>query len=244
MEEISEQQENLIERFIVAYNSIDKKLRQKTGEVEETNFNQVLQRYTDKFKGFSKKDRDDLKQLAKLRNFIVHERTKSYSYLAIPSPSAVEKIERICDQLVTPKTAFSEFKRDRVISVETTDTVQDVLTKIHTNDFSQFPVYESGRFVGLLTENGITRWLANHVAKYDSMIELKDESVKSILDLEEKRSNCQFASRDTAVDEVIFLFKENVSLEAVLITQSGKTNEKLLGIATSWDILMLRDSSY
>jgi CBS domain-containing protein len=73
-----------------------------------------------------------------------------------------------------------------------------------------------------------------------SLVELEDVSVRQVLRKEEKRANAVFVPRDTTVDKVKVLFAENGLLEVVLITQSGKSEEKLLGIATRWDVIQLR----
>ena len=100
-------------------------------------------------------------------------------------------------------------------------------------------MYEEKRFRGLLTENGVTRWLAHHVATALSLVELDDVPVGQVLQNEEERRNYHFVPRDMRVDDVSALFARQTLLEAALITASGKETEKLLGIATRWDILHL-----
>jgi len=119
------------------------------------------------------------------------------------------------------------------------DSLARVLKIIRQRDYSQFPVYEGDCFCGLLAENGITRWLAHHVATEISLVELDDIPIKQVLENEEKRKNYHFVAQDTRVDDVGQLFVSQESLEAVLITQSGKESETLLGIATRWDMIHL-----
>jgi len=51
------------------------------------------------------------------------------------------------------------------------DSLSTVLRVIEKRYYSQFPVYDGNNFKGLLTENGITRWLAHHVSNELSLIE-------------------------------------------------------------------------
>jgi hypothetical protein len=74
------------------------------------------------------------------------------------------------------------------------DTLADVLRLIGKLSLSQFPIYSSTTFKGLLTENGITRWLAHHVTKTLSIAELEDVSVQDVVPEEEKRENYAFIS--------------------------------------------------
>lgn len=55
---------------------------------------------------------------------------------------------------------------------------------ISEKEFSQFPIYQENRFSGLLTENGITRGLANHSTKVMTLIELGEATVMDLLSKE------------------------------------------------------------
>jgi predicted transcriptional regulator len=140
---------------------------------------------------------------------------------------------------VNPARAIPTFQR-KVEKVSVHDNLARVLRIVRERDYSQFPAYEAEKFCGLLTENGITRWLAHHVATELSLVELEDITVKLVLRIEEKRKNYHFIPRDTRVDDVKGLFASHELLEAVLITAGGKESEALLGIVTRWDIIHLR----
>lgn len=66
---------------------------------------------------------------------------------------------------------FMKFER-KVTALKPEDSLAQVLRLIKETSFSQFSVKEvDGRLRGLLTENGITRWLAHHM---DAEIPLAD----------------------------------------------------------------------
>jgi predicted transcriptional regulator len=134
------------------------------------------------------------------------------------------------------------FKRT-VTTKQKADTLADVLRSIREHDYSQYPVYDEKTYVGLLTENGITRWLAEHVATQLELVDLSEVSIGTVLRQEEaRRMNCQFAGRNSTVAEIRSKFAEHELLEAVLITEKGRPAEKLLGIATRWDLLRVHDA--
>jgi predicted transcriptional regulator len=150
--------------------------------------------------------------------------------------SVVRRIEAVHDLLVHPRLAIPTFQR-KVSALGAGDPIAKALQLICDPGFSQFPVYSEGRFAGLLTENGITRWLARaHADHSSSVVDLEDECVRVVLELEETRQSWTFAAR-TARAEVVSLFIQTPLLEAVLITQRGSKDESLLGIATRWDAL-------
>jgi predicted transcriptional regulator len=72
-------------------------------------------------------------------------------------------------------------------------------------------------------------------------VQLDEVSVEEVLGEEEQRQNCMSIARNKLVDEAIELFADNELLEAILITESGKDTEKLLGIATRWDMLKIKE---
>ncbi len=239
-EKISSDQLNLIERFLAAYNEIDQYLRRVFKSLHYKPFSYLVRSYAKEYHHW----RDDAQLLlfADLRNIIIHAKTAPYRYAAIPSPYVIESIEEIRDRLINPPPVLGRVPNN-VVTVSLTDPLMKVLDLINRNAFSQFPVYEAEKFRGLLTENGLARLLANHAHHNLSVIELGDVLVETVLGEEEKRQNCDFVPRKATVDEVVSKFRQNVALEAVLITEDGKRDEKPLGIATAWDMLRLAELS-
>ena len=135
-----------------------------------------------------------------------------------------------------PETIIPKFQT-AVETVALEHTLGRVLRLVHTRDYSQFPVYENDRFRGLLTENGITRWLARHVSNSLSLVDLDEIPVAKVLRDQEKFTTWTFMSRDQRVDDLLGRFATTPLLEAALITAHGKESEKLIGIATRWDVL-------
>ena len=231
--DLPKEQIDLIERFEADYNAIDRFLRKTVGGEKQLSFMYLVNEYSRKHTGW--RDTDLLRAIGEVRNAIVHSKTEPYRYLAVPTP-AVARDLRVCrDRLINPARVIPTFQR-KVEIVSIHDTLARVLEIVTRRDYSQFPVYENERFRGLLTENGITRWLAYHVATDLSLVELDDVRVKQALREDEKRKNYHFVPRDMRIDDMRGLFASHELLEAVLVTQTGKESEALLGIATRWDV--------
>ena len=237
----SKEEIDLIQQFEAHYNAIDHHLRKVTGRDKTIPFSVVVGD-CGKYRKWWSDTEEFLKIVGNLRNCIIHEKTAPYQYLAIPTPLVVERLKSILDQLIHPVLVIQKFKK-KVEVVKVTDSIADVLKRIYEYDYSQFPVYDDRSFKGLLTENGITRWLAHHVASRLSLVELAETTVKETLREEEKRKNWEFIGKNKAVDELKELFSNNDLLEAVLITETGKQSESLLGIVTRWDMLNLQSIS-
>jgi predicted transcriptional regulator len=227
------------ERFLSAFNSIHdyikiqlEKRDQYVKFVDGVNIlrkrNYILNRYY-----------DDLILFNKLRNVIVHEKYQVEFVIAEPHEEIVHKIENIMKDLVQPETVFPRFNKT-VRGFNSGDFLIEVLKAVKEKGFSQFPVYNKGKFKGLLTENGITNWLSRSLLK-DTCF-LSETKIEDVLGFEEKENNFLFISRNLSVFEAKAKFLDHLNhgtgrIDALLITENGKPHESLLGIITAWDII-------
>jgi predicted transcriptional regulator len=230
---LTEKELDLIQQFEADYNAVDHFLRKNTGD-EYIPFVEVVNEYSCKHPGWN--DGPLLKTIAKVRNAIVHGKTEAYRYVAVPTPAAVGNLRACRNRLIDPPLSMPTFKRN-VQTVSVGQSLADVLRLIALRDYSQFPAYEAQQFKGLLTENGVTRWLAKHVDARLSLVDFDEISVKEVISNESERTNFHFVAGLMRVDYVSSLFANNPLLEAVLITANGKDTEALLGIATRWDLI-------
>jgi len=233
---LNDQQLELEQRFIAAYNSIDKHMRKTVGLGPSIGFAKVARSFC-----ASKwpQGTEQLLALASLRNAVVHAEKGHDRPFFLPSPAAVDEIEDVMRRVLTPDTVLQHFQRT-VSALRHSDSIDSALDQIRANDYSQFPVYKNGRFAGLLTENGITRWLAQHVHEKLSLVDFGEEQAETVLIQEAKRRNCEFVAGSTTIEKLVAMFSINLELEAVLITEHGKRSEPLQGIATTWDIIALK----
>ena len=233
---LSDKKRARVEQFQMAFNEIEAHLRVQLREKDETPFSVLIRKYGEKNPVWEGQYGDDLRRFAQLRNVLAHQTYRGVRYLSVPVPLVVERIESIKSYLLNEERVIPSFQRP-VTGIEVDKTLVDVLRLIRDNDFSQFPVYQAETFKGLLTENGITRWLAKHVTQNLSLVEFEEVKVADLLLVEEERKNVLFVSRNETVNKVTNRFGQNPFLEAVLITQRGRPDEKLLGVVTRWDVI-------
>jgi CBS domain-containing protein len=218
-----------IERFVAAYNAVDDFLQRATGKPQT--FRGAVDYYAKRHPWWG--DAEMLRVYAALRNFLVHEKTRPFDYPCAPTDNAVQDIEAIRDRLVNPIRLLPTFERE-VITLEPNDCLDSALREMARRSHRRFPVYEHGHFVGMLTENGIARWLADSVA-HDGALNLK-VPIRDVLPRESRRPSFRFASGHTPVTEAASWFRENTFLETVLITPQGEPGAHLRGIVTRGDI--------
>jgi predicted transcriptional regulator len=226
-----------IEDFITTFNRVEKSIREQLSLRGHTDLGDAIREYEQRNRSWRRGR--ELRVLANLRNVLVHDHVVPKKYLAHPSDASMVTLRAILEELERPERVIPKFQRP-VACVSADDTLAEVMTRIHKDDFSQFPVYDGETFRGLLTENGIVKYLAHHRVAADSIIDFSDVYVRSLLRQDENRANYAFADRNERLDTMLDRFVNQPVLEAVLITANAKKDEKLLGIVTQWDALEAR----
>jgi predicted transcriptional regulator len=228
------------ERFLSAFNQIHDFFKKELGGQRYIGFMEGLNNLRTKNYILAKYF-DELSVYNDLRNVIVHKKNKVDFVIAEPHAETVQKIENILAYLINPEKVYPKFKSD-VKKFNITNSLFDVLVEVKNRGFSQFPIYKENRFIGLLTENGITNWLAKNVL--EDLFSLTETTIGDIIGFEEKDNNFDFISRNVSIYQAKEMFlnhleKGSVKLDAILITENGKTEETLLGIITPWDVIDL-----
>lgn len=222
-------------KFLDAFAAIEKHLRAIVRADRSTTFSILV----DKVAAQSvivRRYRDDLKEYADLRNAIVHERSDGRA-IAEPHEQVVHEIQRLSKLVLDPPVVLPAFQKS-VQTVEKTDSIRDVLRFFSPRNFSQVPVTSEGHVVGVLTTNTVSRWLASEASK--DMVDLRDHSVADALRHTEHQENWRLVSRSTSLADVVDYFdsaeESGKRLDAILVTQAGRSTDSLLGIITIHDM--------
>lgn len=225
------------ERFLQAFNRITVTLRKLAGVQEHMTFFRLID-LSKKKSALVKKYEDDLRTYADLRNAIVHHRTSEEFVIAEPHIDVVKKIEYIDRILAKPK-LVGEFFKKTVYTLQSTDSLANALDIINKRKFTQIPIYDGEEFKGLITTVGITNWFAAHINANNQIFEMP--TLGDILHHEKNRINYRFVSKHITIYDAEEIFKQGVErgkrFEALLITDNGKQNQRLLGMITPMDIM-------
>ncbi len=89
----------------------------------------------------------------------------------------------------------------------------------------------------MLSERCIARWVSHYVK--DEIFDLSEVTISEVLAHKETEENVSFISRNTNLFVVQDMFVKNPLLEATIITENGKMDEKPIGIISLWDIAAL-----
>lgn len=224
------------DRFLEAFNRIEKYLRKRTRSERWEGFYQLI-RKASQFIPAVREYGDDLKEFADLRNAIVHERTDG-RVIAEPHEWVVNKIEKLADLILRPPKVIPHFQR-RVLSLSDREPIASAIKAMYEHDYSQIPIVGNGTFAGLLTSNTIVRWLGARSNRGTVGPNQMETPIADVLRYSEYADNYRFVSRDTTLFEVLEYFQDyeqkGKRLDALLITHHGKSTESFLGIITVWD---------
>jgi len=225
----------LSERFEVSFNLIHESLK-KIVKIQDDRF-VVLLRTGAKNHHIIETYKRDLEQYAKLRNAMVHGKYEMNYYIAEPNIKVVEHIEKIATILSRPNYALSISTKE-VVYYDSSDSILSMIDGIREYGYSQYPIYNNHKCVGLLSTGSILKWMAtNGVHSFSSLSDVKISEVMAGGNL----APLVFVPKNMNLFEVEDLFetahKNKRNLGAVIITENGHANEMPLGLITAWDLI-------
>ena len=182
---------------------------------------------------------EDLEEYSKLRNAIVHSSTNKT--LAEPHDEALQEMRRIYQMLTEPPLAASLFKKD-VFTCTIEDDLFHIADIMAKKDYTQVPIYSGSEFKGLVTETSLVKWLSAQ-GREGAREWSEDLTVQTILPYTSGQFY-RFVSAKidvfTVLDYFLDFVKNKERLECVLITPTGNCDELPIGIATTWDVPLIK----
>ncbi|NLF90869.1 MAG: CBS domain-containing protein [Corynebacterium marinum] len=229
--------------FLAAFNDIEDYLRELLDAKRSDNFRWMVDLAVRKHL-LSDEHAVELKEFAELRNAITHGLyTEDMRPIAEPLPETVAEIERIRDLLRHPPTALGVLGQHEVHTFSPADDIRDALRIIRRTKISQFPIYEGGRCVGLLTTNTIARWVA---ADLDDNDHLDARSIAEVLDWAEENDRAVFLPKDALAQEVLDALttprKDGSLPRAGILTEHGHKDQRPIRVIGGSDIAQLLDA--
>jgi len=222
------------DRFEAAYNKIDALLRKKVGGGRYLPFSSVVNEAAEK-DATVRANRDDLLEYGDLRNAIVHDRGKAPTLLADPRDDVVARIEEIWSRLSRPQTLRSLARLVPLRIFSASMLLQEPLSYMRENDFSQAIAFRNGKHV-ILSAEGIAHWL--EAKSKEDIIALSEVQLSDVLDFEPK-DTCVYLQANDSVDRAREIFANDIGKRvfSALVSESGKAEGKPINIVTPWDFI-------
>lgn len=223
-------------RFLDAFVQIESALRRITGSSSAQSFAAMLAEAS-RTRAYVRRFRSDLQRYADLRNAIVHERQGRTEAIAEPHDGTVAELEGVAAVISAPP-KLEQLPPVAVSICAPTDSVLQVATTMSTGRFSQLPVYDGDDCIGLVTSATIARWLAVKLGEEGGVLD--DCPVSDVLPYREDSSIHHFMARQDTVADAIEVFESAANdgkyLDAVIVTQTGRPNQKPINILTVFDL--------
>ena len=220
-----------------AYNTIDHSLRSQYNFKRAMAFSDIIRRSV-VVNSVVRKYEDDLVDYARLRNAIVHSGSKDAEVIAEPHLNVVEKLEHIAKLICTPPKVLDSICRKDVLCVSASDSVQSVVEAISKSGYSNLPVYDGDRLMGIANGqrllDAIGRAMLNNRPIDDFC---KNMLIGEIVTNQISDTYYALADENITLEQALNLFYRNRKLLVILITKNGSDFEKPLGIVSVADIM-------
>lgn len=228
---------NRHDEFISITNKITKYLIETYGLHEKTTFGASLYEAKNRKNNIIIRFWKELGVYRELRNVLVHEQVDSYK-LAEPHANINERLAYIYQALTGP-TRIYEVIDNKVVTFNSNDSLSTVLEVVKKMGYTQFPVF-SDVFEGLLTDNGITRWLANQMD--NDIIQFSDTRIGNLISIDEHSQSYKFKLPNDSLFDVLDIFENGflANSRSITVLVVNKTKDikpqDIVGIITYWDL--------
>ncbi|MBA1837037.1 CBS domain-containing protein [Corynebacterium sp. zg912] len=222
--------------FLAAFNAIEKFLRDQLDAKKSDSFTWMT-RLAAKRGILTSDQSDTLREFADLRNAISHGEYEDLRPIAEPLPETVAQIERLRDELLAPTLALEVIEHQRVISFSPSSDIHEPLAMIAAKGITQFPVYDDGKCVGLLTTNAIARWVAAELRDDDT---IATATIADVLAHSGKLDQPIFLHRTVTAAAAVEALSTPLPTGAVprlaIITEHGKPTQRPISVLAATDI--------
>jgi len=232
------------EQFLKEYKRFETRVKKIANSTEDSDRFMSIVRDASKICPILEYERDIIGDLVALRHVIVHkDRDK---YLAEINDIAFEKLEKIIRYLEKPPSVKDYFACD-VYTVKDSEITDIVIKKMCETGYTHVPVYSKNKFIGVFSETSIFEWLGDNICDGNANFKKRSISIFNMKYLNQPEQNfCDFIGEKTSIFDVQKRFENAISkkqrIGALFITKTGKKDEKISGIVTSWDLPNIKKS--
>lgn len=185
---------------------------------------------------------EELRLINDFRNLIVHKTTNKFYDIAEPSEHIMAILAKVKEILENPIKISSMVEKRKMVTFDIEDPLMEVFKHVAKDDLSQFPIFKGDQLLGMLTDNGITHFIADHIHE-PGFLE-KEHRLKDIFNSKGKddyRSAYEILYSERDLDDVVEAFSDlSKDIHYVLITRASKSTIKsradLIDIFTTADL--------
>lgn len=208
-----------------------RKLEQFVRRVEGKDNESLSQTINESRHPFVVDNRAALDTLNRIRNVFAHNET--INYLEV-NEKAIHLLDHLLATLPTEAEAF-ELMTKNVISFQIDEPLINALKSIENTNIHQYPILKGKVVQGMLTDNGIANWLAKNMNNQE--INIQDTPISEVLKNDEKSGKYLYIPKNMPYGQILDLYEADPKLKTILVTETGKKHQAILGIITPYDLL-------
>jgi len=220
------------EKFLKDFTMLESWLRQQTSSDNYVTFTNLVD-IGSGMNNVIRAHRDYLKSLGNLRNAIVHGRSFPITILATPELSVIKEFGIICDEIYQPKTVY-EIAAKQIVPLSLEKHLHEALIAMRTHDYSQVIVQLTNGDYGIITREGITKWIEANLA--EDIVSLQDVTLEDVFAHEDVNAWDYISRKKSVYDAATIFGQTDRRIQALLVSENGRKNDKPLGVITFWDI--------
>ncbi len=227
--------QNNADKFLNIFNALERHLQIHFNGGNFGPFRFLLKRAVAK-DAVLRKYQDKLYTFGDLRNVLVHNDRFEGRTIAEPLDDIITEFEQIWELVQHPRKV--DIFEKKIFYCFMDDKLDKALQLLKKYKITQIPILSEGNIVDVLNGNHITFWLAGQENPVPD-----ETSISSVLMQAEYRRNFDLIPRRLSVYEAAEMYRnsfrrepKNRYYDALIITQNGKPNEKMMGIIVLKDV--------
>ena len=227
-------QKSNAERFITAYNRLDKTIRDIYNFKPALTFSDVVRKSVE-MNYLIKKYEDDLIDYGRLRNSIVHR--SNDRVIAEPHDEVVEQMEKIVRVVTTPPGVMQTIANRSVFIADGQVATNRILVEMSKNGFSNVPIYLGDTLVGVLNRKMIVDAIGTAILEQKDVDQFLNNPIVDCLSVLDVNNHYEVVSAKATIDNILYMFQQNRKLSTIVITPNGGYNELPVGIVVTADLI-------
>ena len=227
---------NLTDEFINQYKSLEMEVK-KIYKLSDTESAVPFLERSPEFKYL----KEELRYCREVRNLLAHNPKLGANYPVEVSEEMVNLLKATMQKIVNPDRADTVMiHSNQVLTKTLSDSVLQTMQEMNEHSYTHIPIVEDGKVIGVFSENTVFSYVVD-----EEIIEINDKTkftdIKEYLPVEKHvTETIEFVGRNVLLTSIVNQFNSKLNkrerIGLMIVTNSGKNTEKMLGIITPWDV--------
>ena len=185
--------------------------------------------------------REKLDLCREIRNVLTHNSKQGGESVVEPSEAVLNNLKECIEFIKKPPLAITYATMpENILKVNLSANVLSTMAKMNKQGFSNVPVLDSNLFMGVFSTSTVFEYILKNP---ENPINFKT-TIRDIyrnIDIKNHSGNYVFVPINSSLLEVRKIFErvegKNRRVSVIFITKNGKSDERILGLLTPWDVM-------